>query len=162
MLRAASLLALLGASAALVACGGGSATPQTGDSAALQLCVDETNRYRAMDGKGPIARSATLEAFAAEGAAQDTQSMQAHGHFGQQDGNHLVAFAENACPSWSGWRLGDGPNATQDAVAACIKAFYDEGPGGGHYENLMSDNASVGCGFYIESGGITIIQDFGP
>jgi hypothetical protein len=161
MLRAATLLALLGAGAALLGCGGNSAVPQTGDSAVLQFCVDESNRYRAMGGKGPIARSSTLEAFAAEGAAQDTQNMQAHGHFGRQ-GDDLVAFAENACPSWLGWTLGDGPTATHDAVAECIKAFYDEGPGGGHYDNLMSDNAALGCGFYVENGGITIIQDFGP
>jgi uncharacterized protein YkwD len=161
MRRTALALMVTCAGAALPACSGDSATPQSADSSVLQFCVDETNRFRAMDGKGPIARSATLEAFAAEGAAQDTEAQQAHGHFGRQ-GDHLVAFAENACPSWLGWTLGDGPNAEKDAVGACLKAFYDEGPGGGHYENLMSDNSHVGCGLYEANGGITIIQDFGP
>ena len=36
-----------------------------------------------------------------------------------------------------------------------------EGPGGGHYENMMGNYASLGCGVYIQGDGITIVQDFG-
>jgi hypothetical protein len=161
MQRLTCVLVLL----SMVACGddddGGGAS-----SSELEVCVSETNRYRAMDGKGAIARSTDLEAFATEGARLDTQSMRAHGHFGDTSGGDFLALAENACPSWFGWSVGDGPDAVKDAIKACVKAFYDEGPGEGnehgHYNNLMSGNTKVGCGVYLdEQGGITIIQDFG-
>ena len=156
------LFALVLVSFVLAACGGGGESPASDSD--LQFCVDETNRYRAMDGKGPIARSAKLEAFAATGARVDTEAEQAHKHFG--DAFDGTAFAENECPSFLGWRLGDGPTAVHDAIGDCIKAFYDEGPGEGdahgHYNNLMSDNAAVGCGVYVVGDEITITQDFGP
>ena len=50
------VLVLAGSLAALGGCGGGS-DGTTGSSSDLQFCVDETNRYRAMDGRPPIARS---------------------------------------------------------------------------------------------------------
>jgi hypothetical protein len=145
----------------MAACGdddGGGAT-----SSELEVCVTETNRYRAMDGKGPIARSTDLEAYATEGAREDTLSQEAHGHFGREtSGGNFLALAENACPSFLGWTVGDDPDAVKTAIADCIKAFYDEGQGGGHYENLMADYDKVGCGVYLDgSGGITIVQDFG-
>ncbi len=155
---------------ALAACTGSpSPAPdaQTADNADLQFCIDETNRYRAMDGKPPIARSTRIEQYAAVGAALDTQQQRAHGHFGDTSGGNGIAFAENACPSWFGWSLGTGANPVQDAIGECLKAFYDEGAGmgdaHGHYNNLMSDNAAVGCGLYVSNEtDITIIQDFGP
>jgi len=33
-------------------------------------------------------------------------------------------------------------------VAACIAAFYSEGPGGGHYDNMMGNYGTLGCGIY--------------
>jgi uncharacterized protein YkwD len=145
----------------LTACGGDGGGGAS--SSELEVCVTETNRYRAMDGKGPIARSTDLEAYATEGAREDTQSQEAHGHFGREtSGGNFLALAENACPSWLGWNVGDEPDAVKTAIADCIKAFYDEGPGGGHYDNLMGDYAKVGCGVYLDgSGGITIVQDLG-
>ena len=149
----------------LTACGGDDGGGAS--SSELEVCVTETNRYRAMDGKGPIARSTDLEAYATEGAREDTLSQEAHGHFGRETSSgNFLALAENACPSWLGWNVGEGPDAVKTAIADCIKAFYDEGPGEGsahgHYNNLMSDNTKVGCGVYLDgSGGITIVQDFG-
>jgi uncharacterized protein YkwD len=156
-------LALLGGVSA--GCGGGKIEGTSGSASDLQFCVEETNRYRAMDGRPPIAWSAALEQYATVGAESDTQTMSAHGHFGQTQGGG-VASAENACPSWLGWSLGSGENAVHDAIAGCIKAFYDEGEGGGHYENLMGDLPKLGCGVFVigdgsEGSGITIIQDFG-
>src|SRR6266508_2443398 len=77
--------------------------PQIADNADLQLCLDETNRYRAMDGRPPIERSGALEQYAAVGAALDTEQERAHGHFGDTAGGNGLAYAENACPSFLGW-----------------------------------------------------------
>ncbi len=46
-------------------------------------------------------------------------------------------------------------------VVDCIAAFYSEGPGGGHYDNMMGPYAKLGCGIYQSGVKVTIIQDFG-
>lgn len=140
----------------LVACGGGEeGTPV--DSSAKQFCVDETNRLRTMNGKAAVARSAQLEEFADTGAMVD-HGGSPHDHFRQTSGGG-IAFAENECPKWSLQQQGGGDmNAL---VKACIAAFYAEGPGGGHYDNMMGAYASLGCGIYNANGSVTIIQDFG-
>jgi uncharacterized protein YkwD len=157
MLRCCALgVAFLNALSLLPACGGDDGTG--GSSSDLDFCVQETNRYRAMVGKPPVARSAALEDFAATGAEQDTQSMSAHGHFIATSGGG-IAFAENACPSWLGWNV---QGTVHDTVAACLAAFWSEGPGGGHYENMIGDYGTLGCGIYLQpTMGITIIQDYG-
>jgi hypothetical protein len=40
--------------------------------------------------------------------------------------------------------------------------MWDEGPGGGHYENMKStDSTRVACGFYITPGGdVWSVQNF--
>lgn len=152
-MRAIALGALVG----LVACGGddGAGTPV--DASAKQFCVDETNRLRAMGGKPAVARSSQLEAFADAGAMID-HAGSPHDHFRQTSGGG-IAFAENECPKWSLQQQGGGDMTM--LVKACIAAFYSEGPGGGHYDNMMGNYASLGCGIYDANGSVTIIQDFG-
>jgi uncharacterized protein YkwD len=135
----------------------------TGTLTDLEFCVEETNRYRAMVGKAPLAHSPALEAYATEGAEQDTLSMTAHGHFTSTGGGG-IAFAENACPSWLGWSV---QGSVRDTIAACIAAFWSEGPGSGpahgHYNNMIGNYGSLGCGVYVTpQNGITIVQDYGP
>ena len=140
----------------LAACGGDDGgTP--GDSSAHAFCVEETNRYRAMKGKPAVTRSQALEDFANDGAEIDFGG-QPHDHFRATQGGG-IAFAENECPKWSLQQQGGGD--MNMLVAACIAAFYSEGPGGGHYENMMGNYGTLGCGLYESGGRVTIIQDFG-
>jgi hypothetical protein len=67
-------------------------------------------------------------------------------------------MAENECPQQLGWTVGSDIVAT---VKMCVKAYYDEGPGGGHYENMMGAYTKIGCGIYQSGEKITILQDFG-
>ena len=60
------------------------------DSADLVFCVDETNRYRATRSRPPLARSAALEAYAAEGAQVDGTAHSAHRHFSQTGGGGIA------------------------------------------------------------------------
>jgi hypothetical protein len=123
------------------------------------FCVDETNRLRAVDGKPPVARSQALEDYAMEGAEFDFNAPASppHPHF-QMTGGGGIAFAENECPHQLGWNImGD----VRNTVAECIAAFYGEGPGGGHYDNMMGAWGSMGCGIYVVGTDITIVQDFG-
>jgi hypothetical protein len=127
------------------------------DNSPQAFCVNQTNKYREMAGVDPVERSSELEAFAEEGAEVDFDS-QPHMHFGSDGGG--VALAENECPQQGGWTLAAG-ESENTVVAQCIRAFYEEGQGGGHYENLMGPYTRVGCGVYEQDGKITIVQDFG-
>ncbi len=137
--------------------GGGDDDTQAPPTTDLEFCVSETNRYRAMIGRPPLQHSTVLEEFATEGARADTLSGEAHGHFGSQ-GMPLTAFAENECPSFLGWTL---EGNVHDTIAKCLEAFFKEGKGGGHYENMMGDHEGCGCGVYLSGDDqITITQDF--
>src|SRR3954467_113735 len=67
-----------------------------GNAAADQLCVSETNRYRALRIRPAVTASAQLEAFANTGAMVDFGSSPDN-HFSQTQGGG-IAFVENECP----------------------------------------------------------------
>jgi hypothetical protein len=140
----------------VVACGGDGSS---GDSSAHDFCVGETNRYRATIGKPALVRSPEIEAYADEGAEVDLETSP-HNHFISTNGGNGLTLAENECPGQFGWTRSPDEDVTA-VVGRCIKAFYDEGAGGGHYENLMGTYTKVGCGIYEAGGKITIVQDFG-
>lgn len=143
------MIALLGAG-----CGAGDAG-NSGTDAAHAFCVQETNRYRTDGGRAAVTRAAALEDFADEGAAVD-HGAEPHDHFRATSGGG-IAFAENECPHWN---LAPGGDLSA-LVGSCIAAFFGEGPGGGHYENMMGNYGTLGCGLYVEGDEVTIIQDFG-
>lgn len=135
--------------------GGGGADGEY--EAELQHCVDEINRYRAQHGRAALSRSADIEACAMEGAEQDSQTGQAHGHFSATGGCNGTAWAENEIPGW--------PLEWYGTITAVIdgglEMMMDEGPGGGHYENMLGDYSEVGCGIFVTQGGeVWSIQDF--
>lgn len=120
-----------------------------------KLCLDEINRYRATLGLKALAWSATLEAYADEGTRYDAARDKAHAHFGAVDPN--PADAENEIP---GWPLKDYKTVSAVMVQGS-KMMWDEGPGGGHYENIKGSHTTVGCGIHITAAGnVWIIQDF--
>src|SRR5262249_54617278 len=125
----------------------------------LAFCVAETNRYRERHGKAPLRRSAELEAYAATGARYDTAARTPHKHFDDTRGGNL-AFAANECLSFHGWTLQFG-GSVRGTIIKCLRTFYDEGPGGGHQQNMMGEYRTVGCGVHVAGGGVSIVQDFG-
>lgn len=137
------------------ACGGDDGG---GSDAAHQICVTETNRLRTMNGKPEVARSPELETYADTGAMVDFGS-QPHNHFSSTSGGG-ISFAENECPQQGNWQLAAGGDMSA-LVVQCIAAFYSEGPGGGHYDNMMSSNTKLGCGIYQVDTRVTIVQDYG-
>ena len=148
----------------VAACGGGGGGGDDDDgptdgprTEAHAACIDETNRLRQAEGRPPVEWWADLEAYADDGAEYDHHNSP-HDHFGMEPAGERIAFAENECPRW-GLEFGGGDMV--DLMLACIEAFYSEGPGGGHYENMMGDYGTLGCGIYEEDGLVTIVQDFG-
>ena len=114
-----------------------------------QLCVNEVNRYRATNGKPPLTRWTAEETCADGQSKSDSASGTAHGAFGQCN-----EFGQCECPGWS------GPLETM--IIGCLKAMWDEGPGGGHYDIMNSNSyTKVACGFYtMTSGKIWAVQDY--
>ena len=132
-----------------------SGAPATSSDAAF--CVQETNRDRSMNSKPALTESKQLETYADTGAMVDFNSTP-HNHFSSTQGGG-IAFAENECPKWDLGAQGQGD--MQKLVAACIAAFYAEGPGGGHYDNMMGNYRTLGCGIFQSGTTVTIVQDYG-
>ena len=149
----------------LVACGGddgGAGTDAAANLTAHQFCVQETNRYRAINSKPALTESMQLETYADTGAMVDFNSGP-HSHFMTTQGGG-ISFAENECPKWDLQAQGRGDMTM--LVAACIAAFYSEGPGTdysmhGHYINMMGNYGSLGCGIFQSGSTVTIVQDYG-
>jgi hypothetical protein len=140
-------------------------TPDGGnnpDATTHEFCVTESNKYRAGGGVPAVTRSTQLETYADMGAQVDYNGSP-HQHFSSTSGGG-IAFAENECPHWD---LSFGGGDEKALIAACIKAFFDEGPGSdfgthGHYINLMNAQyRTLGCGIFKNGSDYTILQDFG-
>lgn len=124
---------------------------------AQKHCVEEINRYRNKKDKPPLDRSAELEQCALEGAISDAKSGTPHGHFQKTGGCNGATDAENEIPGWPKSRYGGVKGVVEEGT----KMMWMEGPGGGHYENIIGDHQAVGCGIYVDgSDSVWIVQDF--
>jgi hypothetical protein len=150
----AVLLAML-----LNACGGGGAGGG-GDGGgggndpyaqARVHCVDVINAKRATVGAAPLARWTDGEACADSQAKDDAATGVAHGGFRKIP---CGAFAQNECPGW--------PNTPISTLDGCLQAMWNEGPGGGHYENMRNKSyKQVACGFAVDARGeLWALQNF--
>jgi len=104
----------------------------------LTFCVSETNRYRAMQTRSALSRTSTLDAYASDGARIDQQANVPHQHFISANGGG-VALAENEQTAATSNSI-----TTQSAMASMLSFFYSEGPGGGHYQNMMAGGVFAG------------------
>lgn len=134
-----------------------SATDTATWAAEKKLCLDTINALRAGLSLPKLAWSKSLEAFADQGARYDAERNKAHAHFGAFSVRAVPSDAENAIPGW--------PLKNYKTVAKVVhdgaKMMWDEGPSGGHYENIKGSHTQVGCGIYVTpSGGVWVIHDF--
>ena len=125
------------------------AAPGAPSNDAAQHCVDEINRYRATKALPALARWTEAEPCAVTQSRDDSQSGKAHGTFGR-----CQEHAQNACPRW--------PGRPGEVLDGCLRMMWNEGPGGGHYENMIDRRVTrVACGNYEMPGGrIWSVQDF--
>ena len=123
-------------------------------AADLAFCASETNRYRASVGVGALAQAADLDAFALAAARSDHASGVGHDYF---QANAIGLAAENMALRWP-----FGGNV-RSLITAALAAFWAEGPGGAHHENMRDPRwRRVGCGIYIEGSQATLAQEFRP
>jgi hypothetical protein len=131
--------------------GSGSTNDMYGD--ARIRCVDRTNELRATKGLGPIPRLAKAEPCVDGQAKKDSESGDPHGSFDDcLDQVDWKGAAQNECP---------GYDSVEDALGDCLDAMWAEGPGGGHYDNMVGNSTHTACGFYTTpEGKVWMIQDF--
>jgi len=116
-------------------------------------CVDRTNALREKKGLKPIPRLASAEPCVDGQAKSDSESGKAHGAF-------------DACLNQVEWR-GAGQNEcpgyanVESALGGCLDMMWAEGPGGGHYDNMVGNSTHTACGFHTTPAGeVWMIQDF--
>lgn len=128
----------------------GATTATTGGGGdEYQLCVDLINGYRATVGSPALARWTDAEGCSDSEAQSDSETGTPHGAFGQ-----CGESAQDECPGWSG--------SPTEVITGCLQLMWDEGPGGGHYENMKSTSSTrVACGFHTTAGGdVWSVQNF--
>jgi uncharacterized protein YkwD len=147
---------------AVVGCGQASNSGQGGNTmpndSAVQHNLDALNAYRAQAGAPPLRLSDALNMFATTGSEELANGGAAHGHFGSSDvfaSGFCHGAGENQAP---GWDINGDENGTIDRV---LKAMMDEGPGGGHHDNIVNPAfALVGVGLVVKDGGLYFTNDF--
>lgn len=132
--------------------GGGAPSPGSADQH-QQHNLDTLNMYRAQAGVAPLTIDDALNAFSTAAAMDLEATNQAHRYFMQagqtgaiwQDG-FCGSAAENQAPGWP-------TNGNEDAVIdAILKAMMDEGPGGGHHDNILASSSTrVGIGLVVDA-----------
>jgi uncharacterized protein YkwD len=159
---------LTGLSLALAACGQVPSVSEakSADSVASspeqQHTVAKLNEYRAKVGAPPLTLDGALTDFAIEGNDELAAGGPPHGHF-QNAGSSIFSrgfcsqAAENQAPGWTG---GD----TNEIVDQILQAMMDEGPGGGHHDNILNPGLTrVGVAIVIKGGRLYFTNDFsGP
>jgi uncharacterized protein YkwD len=145
--------------------GGGGSSGATGD-AHVQHNLATLNMYRAQNGASALVLDDQLSMFSTTASMQLESTGQAHGYFAQQANSGAIwnegfcsGAAENQAP---GWPVDGDEDATIDAI---LKAMMDEGPGGGHHDNIVNPQETrVGIGLVVDGQGqLWFTNDFsGP
>jgi hypothetical protein len=128
--------------------------------------VEQLNAYRARAGLHPLLYDARISAFALRGSRQLSNDHSPHAHFS--------AHAEGApgFGSRSAEKQGDPtgvPPMDADRIRSgkkqidiMLKMMMDEGPGGGHHDNMLNPRyRRIGIGLYTTGGGaLFLTNDF--
>jgi hypothetical protein len=134
---------------------GAAGSPNTTDTYgdARIRCVDRTNALRATKGLKPIPRLASAEPCVDGQAKSDSESGKPHGAFDAcLNQVEWRGAAQNECPGYA---------SVESTLGACLDMMWAEGPGGGHYDNMVGNSTHTACGFYTTPAGkVWMIQDF--
>jgi len=124
--------------------------------------LDQLNMYRAQNNAPALVLSSALNQFATTGSQQLAAGGQAHAHFkaASNDGSlwssgFCSGAGENQAPNWP---VNGDENGTIDAI---LQSMMDEGPGGGHHDNIMNPALRrLGVGILVRDGRLWFTNDF--
>ena len=119
------------------------------DGFARNYLLPKGHAFRATKGLPPYARWKNEESCVDGQAKSDSESGTAHGAFGK-----CGEWAQDECPGW--------PGTPSSMIGSCLQDMWNEGPGGGHYDNMANTKyTQAACGFYTTpSGKVWAVQDF--
>ncbi|HEY0076022.1 MAG TPA: stalk domain-containing protein [Abditibacteriaceae bacterium] len=134
--------------------------PDVALQAAIQHNLHQLNAYRARAGAQALQLDPKLNAFAQQGSLELKQNHIPHGHFQRRnvfESGFQGGAAENQGDP-NGWPIRGGLNTTIDAI---LQAMIDEGPGGGHHDNMLNPKfRRVGIGLVVEGNELYLTNDF--
>jgi uncharacterized protein YkwD len=127
--------------------------------------VDLINSYRAQARLPPLAYDGAISRYAFDGSAELARDHSPHAHYMSTNGSgpgRGQATAENqGDPNGVPQMAADPLQNGMQQVNTMMKLMMSEGPGGGHYENVMSPAyRRVGAGFFYVGGRLFLTNDF--
>lgn len=115
------------------------------------------NGMRSLHGVGLLELDGALTAFAQEGSDRLARDHRGHGHFVAEQA-HCPGCGENQSDP-RGWR--PGPVGRQ--IDEILGDMIDEGPGGGHHDNMLDPRwTRLGVGITNPGGETYLTTDFAP
>jgi len=130
--------------------------------------VDQLNKYRANAGVPPLKYDAKISGYALDGSKQLSVDHTAHAHFlatSKDQMGHVLGTktAENQ-GDWNGVPelvAGDKIANGKKQIDVMLKMMFDEGPGGGHHDNMLNPKMKrVGIALYYSGGKLYLTNDF--
>ena len=127
--------------------------------------VDRVNAYRAQKGLPALLYDAKISAFARRGSEQLARDHTAHAHFAA-NAKGAPGFGSRAAENQGDPRGvpaldGDSTKSGKKQIDIMLKLMMDEGPGGGHYDNMMNARfRRIGIGLFYASGKLYMTNDF--
>jgi uncharacterized protein YkwD len=127
--------------------------------------VDRVNAYRAQKGLTALRYDAKVSAFALRGSQQLSRDHTAHAHFAanaQGAPGFGSRSAENqGDPNGVPALESDAARNGRKQVDVMLQLMMDEGPGGGHYDNMMNARfRRIGVGLHYAGGKLYMTNDF--
>jgi uncharacterized protein YkwD len=136
-----------------------SPSPPTSPDAYQQQLLNLINGSRASAGLPPY----TLNAVQSAGTATCVGSYGHSVHMAQVGEISHDQFPQDICIPWSaaGENVGEAGGNESAAIQTLHQLMMSEGPGGGHYQNIMSTTfTTVGLGLYYTGGTLWLTEDF--
>jgi hypothetical protein len=140
------------------------ADPMPND-ALVRYNVERLNHYRARAGVGPLLYDAKISSFAHAGSRQLSDDHHPHAHFAAHAegapgfGSHSAENQgdPNGVPPFEGDHVASG----KKQIDIMLKLMMDEGPGGGHHDNMLNPKyRRIGIGLYYVGGTLYLTNDF--
>jgi hypothetical protein len=133
--------------------------------ARVRYNVERLNALRSHKGLGPLLYDAKISSFASRGSEQLSHDHTPHAHFAA-NAKGAPGFGSRAAenqgdPSGVPPLDPDNQHNGQKQIDLMLKLMMDEGPGGGHYDNIMNPAyRRVGIGLYEHEKKLYLTNDF--
>jgi len=127
--------------------------------------VDRVNAYRAQKGLPALRYDAKISAFARRGSEQLSRDHTAHAYFAA-NAKGAPGFGSRSAENQGDPRGvpaldGDTTQNGKKQIDIMLKLMMDEGPGGGHYDNMMNPHfRRIGIGLFYAGGKLYMTNDF--